>query len=55
MAQKGDNDDYEYYVPMQTRSGQRIVKPNRFGQAAAIALGLLTFQFNDLLQNSRPG
>ena len=32
-----------------------IVKPNRFGQAAEIALGILTFQFNAFLQSSRPG
>ena len=55
MAREGDNDNYEYYLLIQTRSGQRIVKPNSFGQAAVIVLFLLTFQFNALLQNSRLG
>ena len=55
MAREGDNDNDEYYILIQTRSGRRINKPNRFGQAAAIALGLLTFQCNAFLQNSRPG
>ena len=54
MAQEGDNENDEYYVPIQTRSGQIIVKTNRFGQAAAIALGLLTCQCNAFLQNLRP-
>ena len=52
MTREGDNDNDEYSVPIQTRSGHRIVKPNHFGQAAAIALGLLTCQFNAFLQNS---
>ena len=55
MAREGDNDNGEYYVPIQTRLGRRIVKPNRFGQEAAILLGLLTYQCNGLLQISRPG
>ena len=46
MDQEGDNENDKYYVPIQTRSGQIIVKPNRFGQAAAMSLGLLTFQCN---------
>ena len=44
MAREGDNDNYEYNVPIQTISGQRIGKPNRFVQAAAIALDILTCQ-----------
>ena len=55
MTWDGDNDNYEYYVLIQTRLGQRIVKPNSFGQASAIALGLLTCQCNGFLQTSRPG
>ena len=55
MVREEDNDNDEYQVPIQTRSGQRIVKTNIFGQAAAIALGVLTCQCNDLLQTSRPG
>ena len=55
MARNVDNDNYKYYVPIQTRSGRRIVKPNCFGQVATIALDLLTFKFNAFLQNSRPG
>ena len=54
MAREGDNDNDEYYVLIKTRSGRIIVKPNHFGQAAAIALGLLSFPFNAFLQNSRP-
>ena len=42
MAREGDNDNDEYYVTIQTRLGRRIVNPNRFVQAAAIALGILT-------------
>ena len=44
MAREGDNENDKYYVLIQTRSGQIIVKPNRFGQVVAIALGLLNFQ-----------
>ena len=55
MAQEGDKYYDEYYVPIQSSTGRIIVKPNRFWQAAAIALGLLTFQFNAFLQNPRPG
>ena len=51
MAREGDNDNDEYYVPIQTRLGRRIVNPNCFGQSAAISLGLLNFQFNAFLQN----
>ena len=35
--------------------GRIFVTPNSFGQAAAIALGILTFQCNTFLQTSRPG
>ena len=55
MARGGDNDNYSCYVPIQTISGQIIVNPDRFGQAAAISLGLLTCQCNTFLQTSRPG
>ena len=55
MAWEGDNYNGEYYVLIQTRSGRKIVKTNRFGQAAVISLGLLTFQLNAFLQNSRSG
>ena len=55
MAREGDNDNDEYYIPIQTRSGRRIFQPNRFVQASAIALGLLTFQCNAFLQTLRPG
>ena len=55
MDREGDNDNDKYYVPIQTRSGRRIVKPNCFGQAAAISLGLLTFQCNTFLQTLQPG
>ena len=34
---------------------RRIVKPNSFGQATAIALVLLTCKSNVFLQSSRPG
>ena len=44
MDQEGDNDNDEYYVPMKIKSGQRIVKPNSFGQSSAIALDILTCQ-----------
>ena len=30
MAREGDNDNDEYYVPIQTISGQIFVNPNRF-------------------------
>ena len=52
---EGDNGYDEYYVPIQTRLGRIIVNPNRFGQAAVISLGFLTFQCNSFLQNSQPG
>ena len=55
MAQEGDNDNDEYYIPIQTISGRIFVKPNQFGQATAISLGLLTCQYNDFLQTSRQG
>ena len=55
MDQEGDNENDEYYVLIQTRLVQRIVKPNRFGQASAIALGLFTCQCNAFLKTSRPG
>ena len=55
MAQEGDNENDEYYLPIKTRLGRIIVKPNRFGQSATIALGLLTFQYNDFLQTSHTG
>ena len=55
MSREGDNYNYEYYVLIQTRLGWIIIKPNIFGQAAAISLGILTCQCNDFLKNSRPG
>ena len=55
MAWEGDNENYEYYVPIQTRPGQRIVKPNRFGQSTAISCVLLTSQCNAFPQTSQPG
>ena len=55
MDQQGYNDNDEHYVPIQTRLSRRLNKPNRFVQAAAIALGLLTCQCNAFLQTSRPG
>ena len=55
MDQEGDNDNDKYYVPIQIISGQRIFKPNCFGQAAAISLGLLTFQCNTFPQTLQPG
>ena len=55
MDREGDNDNNEYYELIQTRSSLIIVKPNRFGQAAAISLGLLTCQCNAFLQTSLPG
>ena len=55
MDQDIDNDNNEYYLPIQTRSGQIIVNPNRFVQAAAISLGLLACQCNAFPQNTRPG
>ena len=55
MDREVDNDNDEYYVPIQSRAGRRIVKQNIFGQEAAISLGLLTCQYNAFLQNSRPG
>ena len=55
MAREGDNDNGEYYVPIQTRLGRIIVNPNGFVQSSAISLGLLTFQWNAFLQTSRPG
>ena len=54
MDQEGDNDNDKYYVPIQTRSCRIIVKPNRFRQAAATALGLLTFLRNAFLQTLQP-
>ena len=55
MAQKGGNENDEYYAPIQTRLGRRIVKPNSFGNVAAISIGLLTCQCSAFLQTSRPG
>ena len=55
MSQEGDDDNDEYYVLIQTISGEINVRPNRFGQASTIALGLLNFQWHAFLQNSRPG
>ena len=52
MDQEGDNENYEYYEPIQTRLGRRIVKPNRFGQEDAIEIGILNCQCNAFLQNS---
>ena len=53
--QEKDNDNDEYYVPIRTRSVRILVKPNRFGQATEIALGLITCQCNALLKTSQPG
>ena len=55
MAREVDNENDEYYLPIQTRSDRIIVDPNLFGQSAAISLGLLNFQFNTFLKTSRPG
>ena len=55
MAQERDNDNGEYYETIQTISDRVIFKPDRFGKASEIALGLLTCQCNDFLQTSRPG
>ena len=55
MAREGDNDNDEYYVPIKTRLGRKIIKTNRFGQSSAIVLGLLTCQCNAFLKNTRPG
>ena len=44
MDREGDHDNDEYYLPIQTRSGRIIVKPNIFRQVYAISLGSLTFQ-----------
>ena len=55
MDREGDNDSNEYYVPIQTRSGGIFLKPNSFGQAAAIALGILIFQCKYFLQTSQLG
>ena len=41
MDREGDNKNDEYYVLIQTRSDRKIVKPNSFGQATVIALGIL--------------
>ena len=54
MAQEGDNNNDEYYVPIQTKLGRIIVKPDRFRQETTIALGILTCQCNDFFQTSRP-
>ena len=54
MAWEGDNYNDEYYVPIHTRLDGITVKRKRFGQQAAIAIGLLPCQCNALLQNSRP-
>ena len=55
MVQEGDNENDKYYVSIKTISGWRIVKPNLFGQASEIAIGVLTCQYNSFLQTSRPG
>ena len=55
MAQEGDNDNDKYYVPIKTRSGWILIKPNFLGQAAKITFGLLNFQCNAFLQTLRPG
>ena len=55
MAWERDNENDEYYVPIQNRSGWIIVKPNRFWQETEISLGLLNFQYNAFLKTSRPG
>ena len=55
MTREGDIGNDEYYVPIKTRLGWRVVKPNRFGQASTIALVLLTCRCNAFLQTSQPG
>ena len=55
MDREGDNENDKYYAPIRNRSGRRIVKPNCFGQASAIALSILTCQCNSFLQTSQPG
>ena len=55
MAREGDNDNGNYYLPIQTISCQITAKTNRFVQAAAISLGILTCQCNSFLQTSVPG
>ena len=55
MVLEGDNENDEYYVPIQTRYYRRIIRPNSFGQLAAISLGLLTFQCNTFPQTLQPG
>ena len=44
----------EIMYQIQTIWGRIIVNPNRFVQAAAISLVLITFQCNAFLQTSRP-
>ena len=55
MDREEDNENGEYYVPIQTRTRRIIVNQNRFGKSAAIALGIITCQCNVFLQTSRPG
>ena len=55
MAREVDNENDEYYVLIQTKLGGIIIKTNRFRQAAAIAIGILTCQCNAFLKTSRPG
>ena len=44
MDRDGDNENDDYYLPIQIISGKIIIKPNRFGQATAESIGLLTCQ-----------
>ena len=53
MVKEEDKEKDKYYVLTKNISGGRIVKPNRFGQSATIALGILTCQFNTFPQTSR--
>ena len=55
MSRDGHNANDEYYVLIQIILGRRIVKPNRFGNAAAVSPGILTCQCKDFLQASRIG
>ena len=55
MDGEGDNENDEYYVPVQTIPDRIIVKPNRFGQAASTSLNILTCKYNTDLKKSRPG
>ena len=55
MTGEGDNENDEYYIPIETIAGQRIVKPNQFGQATIIEIGIITCKCNDFLKTSQTG